>query len=447
MVMGKKLGQKSYDNIIINRYTTLNDYYKESGFSQEAIEEFYNRTTKASAKIYEEYIDASEVENGYHILKIKKRILPTDKKAYTYFTGGNANATLKNIEIDRINAENPDGIFYDYITLDEYYSSYEVDNEDLEEAYKHLTKRGKIFFEKCINVKKTENGTHTFFIREDIDQKSKDLIWFFSKMFLELSISCRIALNKSIDETKLSIKTINRLRKGFLIGEIRFNHSETLNEFYKAYGIDDELLQEKYENVTKIGKRYFDEYIEVCNIDGKKIFKIRKQITPKNYAPYHYFIVCFPRNVLLSIKKHANQDEEVVLDPNVSQNENLSNSTDKGIASDTLNGNASDYLVSVKTSEIITKDLISKLDIPEEYKPLLIMEFEINKNNIFTLEEEAKFLNISVEDLCNNLFTAIKVLINKFDLALTQDKNDIKDLLEDTEPKDDGEISIKRTLN
>ena len=443
MVMGKKLGQRLYDKILINNYSTLNDYYKESGFSQEAIEEFYSRATKASARFYEEYIDASEVENGYHILKIKKHILPIDKSAYAYFTNGSAYATLKSIEIDRINAANPNGIFCNCVTLDEYYSIYEMDNEDLEEAYKHLDEKEKIFFEECINVTEIGNGLHAFYIRKDVNQKSKNLIWFFNKTFLELLISCRIGLNKSINDKKMPTKAINRLRKRFIIDEIRFNHCETLNEFYKAYGIDTELLQEKYENVTKIGKEYFDEYIDVCNVDGKKVLKIKKQISQKDYSPFHYFTVRFPRHVLLSAKKYTNQDEET----NVSQNDKLSDSSDKSMTSSNLDGDVSDYLALVKMSGIITKDLILRLNIPKKYEKLLIMEFEINQNNTFSLEEEAEFLNISIEEYCSNLFVAIKVIRNKFDLALTQNIKGVKDLLENAEPKDDGETSIKRTLN
>ena len=71
--------------ISISNYKTLNDYYKDRGFSEEDLESLYSNLKKGGQKHFDKYIDVTE-ENGKHIFNIKSTILRSDKTAYGYFT-------------------------------------------------------------------------------------------------------------------------------------------------------------------------------------------------------------------------------------------------------------------------------------------------------------------------------------------------------------------------
>lgn len=71
--------------ISISNYKTLNDYYKDRGFTEEDLESLYSNLKKGGQKHFDKYIDVKE-ENGKHIFNIKSTILRSDKTAYGYFT-------------------------------------------------------------------------------------------------------------------------------------------------------------------------------------------------------------------------------------------------------------------------------------------------------------------------------------------------------------------------
>lgn len=71
--------------ISISNYKTLNDYYKDRGFTEEDLESLYSNLKKGGQKHFDKYIDVTE-ENGKHIFNIKSTILRSDKTAYSYFT-------------------------------------------------------------------------------------------------------------------------------------------------------------------------------------------------------------------------------------------------------------------------------------------------------------------------------------------------------------------------
>ena len=71
--------------ISISNYKTLNDYYKDRGFTEEDLESLYSNLKKGGQKHFDKYIDVTE-ENGKHIFNIKSTILRSDKTAYGYFT-------------------------------------------------------------------------------------------------------------------------------------------------------------------------------------------------------------------------------------------------------------------------------------------------------------------------------------------------------------------------
>lgn len=76
---------KKSQYISISNYKTLNDYYKDRGFTEEDLESLYSNLKKGGQKHFDKYIDVTE-ENGKHIFNIKSSILRSDKTAYSYFT-------------------------------------------------------------------------------------------------------------------------------------------------------------------------------------------------------------------------------------------------------------------------------------------------------------------------------------------------------------------------
>ena len=76
---------KKSQYISISNYKTLNDYYKDRGFTEEDLESLYSNLKKGGQKHFDKYIDVAE-ENGKHIFNIKSTILRSDKTAYSYFT-------------------------------------------------------------------------------------------------------------------------------------------------------------------------------------------------------------------------------------------------------------------------------------------------------------------------------------------------------------------------
>lgn len=76
---------KKSQYISISNYKTLNDYYKDRGFTEEDLESLYSNLKKGGQKHFDKYIDVTE-ENGKHIFNIKSTILRSDKTAYGYFT-------------------------------------------------------------------------------------------------------------------------------------------------------------------------------------------------------------------------------------------------------------------------------------------------------------------------------------------------------------------------
>lgn len=76
---------KKSQYISISNYKTLNDYYKDRGFTEEDLESLYSNLKNGGQKHFDKYIDVTE-ENGKHIFNIKSTILRSDKTAYGYFT-------------------------------------------------------------------------------------------------------------------------------------------------------------------------------------------------------------------------------------------------------------------------------------------------------------------------------------------------------------------------
>ena len=76
------------------------------------------------------------------------------------------------------------------------------------------------------------------------------------------------------------------------------------------------------------------------------------------------------------------------------------------------------YIKYLKNAKIFTKELILSVDIEKNDKYYLLMEFVLNSDNIFTLEEEANLLNIDIklliEILTSTIEKARKDINNKF---------------------------------
>lgn len=367
---------------LINNYKTLNDYYKDFGYNSTALESLYKNARKDSLKFFAKYIDVIQAENSNPIFKIKKAILPSDRKAYNYFTKW-AFKALESSKIEAIKNSHTKGIFFGYTTLYNFYGKYGFDHEDLKTAYSYLNANAITFLQKFINVKETQTGDLILTIKEDIYPKTGEDINFFNKRLLKLLAICRLALGKKLDETKIPPNAIDKSRNYYIMQEIRINHSKNLNEFYRIFGIPDEMIDKKFEGTTKTGKALFNEYVDVVieKTTGKQIYNLKKPITRDDYKAFNYFTKTLIVNILKDMKNNPNSQ---LVDANEQK--------DKICIGD-FKALINDYITSLKASKIITKELILGLNLPKRYENLLIAEFVVNKSNIFSIDEEAEFLN------------------------------------------------------
>lgn len=214
---------------------------------------------------------------------------------------------------------------------------------------------------------------------------------------------------------------------------------QTLNEYYQARGFSKEALENLYSKLTARGKAYFDKYIEVIeNDDNTHTFKIKKAIPKYDKDSRDYFT----KSACAVLSKFANTEAvsaEIEAIKPTKENDNK--------PSIDLKNNVTAYLSALKLSKIITKDLIINLQLPKKYEYFLLTEFDTNGNNEFSLEEEAEFLNMSVEELCKHLIESIEYLKTQLNDKLSMDKSRVEKLLNNNTQPDDGEVDMKKTLN
>lgn len=215
---------------------------------------------------------------------------------------------------------------------------------------------------------------------------------------------------------------------------------QTLNEYYQARGFSKEALENLYSKLTVRGKAYFDKYIEVIeNGDDTHTFKIKKAIPKYDKDSRDYFT----KSACAVLSKFSNTEavsaEIKAIKPTKENGDNK--------PSIDLKNDVTAYLSALKLSKIITRELIINLQLPKKYEYFLLTEFDTNGNNEFSLEEEAEFLNMSVEELCKHLIESIEYLKTQLNDKLSMDKSRVEKLLNNNTQPDDGEVAMKKTLN
>lgn len=221
--------------------------------------------------------------------------------------------------------------------------------------------------------------------------------------------------------------------------ECALNKFQTLNDYYESRGFSQEATESLYSKLTIRGKVYFDKYIEVVkNEEGTHIFKLKTPIPDEDEKAINYFT----KSSIIALK-HNQNNKEISIEPNTTEPE-IEN--DNILDMDVIDGMA-DYLRILKNSNIITRELIINLQLPKKYEYFLLTEFDTNGKNEFSLEEEAEFLNMSVGDLCKHLIESMEYLKTQLNDKLAIDIDRVEILLNNSMLSEDGETTIKKTLN
>ncbi len=277
---------------------------------------------------------------------------------------------------------------------------------------------------------------------------------------------------KKSDEKKNIKPTVNERdkRKYVPISEYK-----TLNEYYKDRGYSEEDLENLYNNLTARGKVHFDNYINVVEKNGKRIFYIKKPIlrqadkTARNYF-VNAAIAIFKNNgsdvpdkevvstneqpTVFShepkqesqtvsesninvLEEVENQDETVTDTNQFASQENINNETANLSVETSKNGQTlidikdavNAYIKLLKESNILTRELIINSKLPKKYEYFLLTEFDLNSKCEYSLDEEAEFLNMSIEELCKNIVEAVEYLRNKLNSKLSINQETLKLLM------------------
>lgn len=438
---------------LIENCSTLNDFYKNCGFDDDTIETLYSNCNSDERKLFQEYIEVIETEDGKHIFRIKKVIIAGDRTAYRYF----AKYAIRKLKEYQKNAVEE---FKVGSTLNDYYKRRGFDDEDLESVYQNLHSFGVRYFEKYIDVECTENNTHIFKIKEKIsrtgENKDQQAVSYFRYKLLTSLVRYRIDHGKEIDRDKIPQSVLdvfkNRSHKEKTPYVVLIDENTTLNEYYEARGFDSTKLEEVYLKTNR-GKDYFDEYIDIIKTDdGKVIFKVKKPIKrKKDTAAYNYFVRSLPyrltrkrtMNKSISSKTTEPTEPPLLIENSESINNNVKRTEiDPELLAD-LKDYVGEYITSVKETNIITRELITNLGLPKRYEYFLLNEFVANKDNKVSLDEEAEILNLDVMELCKILIEAIELLKSEINNKLMINNPEINQ----TPETNDGETNLKKALN
>ena len=452
----KRAGErtKTTPTISIKKYKTLNDFIKAIGFDEEDLEEVYNNLTKREKDIFSETINVTETEDKKHIFTFSRRIDKNVERSYKYY---NKTILVKlyicrvkhNKTIDKLNlTENVKRyielhspktsrmeIINDYKTLNDYYKSLGFDDEDMEDLYLSLASipfRHDFFYNMMNIIEETKNK-YIFTFKEGINNLTKTEYHYLMQDIPKSICIHRLRSGKGIDGLKLNNTLTNLLKKEIekensksdKAHKGKLDYCKTLNDYYKKYGITDEELTKAYKSANQ-GKKYFEEFTTITKVNEEKyIFEIKNALKYRHDLPAYAY---FANNLLIYLKHKTKQTKQEI------QNNLV---IDESPSFDNIKEYIHEYLSEIKSSHIITKDLILSLNLPKRYEYFLLNEFVINKDGSMSLDEEAKLFNIDSMELCKILVDAIKLVkenviskMNHFtDTAKLAEKNENKKTL------------------
>ena len=422
----KRAGEraKTTPTISIKKYKTLNDFIKAIGFDDEDLEEVYKNLTKREKDIFSETINVTETEDKKHIFTFVRRIDTNDKRNYKYYNKTilvklyrcrvKNNKSIENLNLTEnikryIDFHSPKTsrmeIINDYKTLNDYYKSLGFDDEDMEDLYLSLASipfRHDYFY-KTMNIVEEAENKHIFTFKKSIaNLNKKDFHYLMQDIPKSICIH-RIRNGKGVDGLKLNNTITNFVKKEIEKENSKSNkgkldYCKTLNDYYKKYGITDEELTNAYKSANQ-GKKYFEEFTTITKVNEEKyIFEIKSTLKYRHDLPAYAY---FTNNLLIYLKHKKKQTKQEI------QNNLV---IDESPSFDNIKEYIHEYLSEIKSSHIITKDLILNLNLPKRYEYFLLNEFVINKDGSMSLDEEAKLFNMDSMELCKILVDAIKLV-------------------------------------
>lgn len=449
----KKSGErvKTTPTISIKKYKTLNGFIKAIGFDDEDLEEVYKNLTKREKDIFSETINVSETEDKKHIFTFVRRIDTNDKRNYKYYNKTilvklyrcrvKNNKSIENLNLTEnikryIDFHSPKTsrmeIINDYKTLNDYYKSLGFDDEDMEDLYLSLASipfRHDYFY-KTMNIVEEAENKHIFTFKKSIANLNKKDFHYLMQDIPESICIHRIRSGKGVDGLKLNNTITNFVKKEIEKENSKSNkgkldYCKNLNDYYKKYGITDEELTNAYKSANQ-GKKYFEEFTTITKVNEEKyIFEIKSTLKYRHDLPAYVY---FTSNLLIYLKHKKKQTKQEIQNNLVIA---------EGPSFDNIKEYIHEYLSEIKSSHIITKDLILNLNLPKRYEYFLLNEFVINKDGSMSLDEEAKHFNMDSMELCKILVDAIKLVkenviskMNHFtDTATLAEKNENKKTL------------------
>ena len=422
----KKSGERvrTTPTISIKKYKTLNDFIKAIGFDDEDLEEVYKNLTKREKDIFSETINVTETEDKKHIFTFVRRIDTNDKRNYKYYNKTilvklyrcrvKNNKSIENLNLTEnikryIDFHSPKTsrmeIINDYKTLNDYYKSLGFDDEDMEDLYLSLASipfRHDYFY-KTMNIVEEAENKHIFTFKKSIANLNKKDFHYLMQDIPESICIHRIRSGKGVDGLKLNNTITNFVKKEIEKENSKSNkgkldYCKNLNDYYKKYGITDEELTNAYKSANQ-GKKYFEEFTTITKVNEEKyIFEIKSTLKYRHDLPAYAY---FTSNLLIYLKHKTKQTKQETQNNLVIA---------EGPSFDNIKEYIHEYLSEIKSSHIITKDLILSLNLPKRYEYFLLNEFVINKDGSMSLDEEAKLFNIDSMELCKVLVDAIKLV-------------------------------------
>lgn len=422
----KKAGErvKTAPTISIKKYKTLNGFIKAIGFDDEDLEEVYKNLTKREKDIFSETINVTETKDKKHIFTFVRRIDTNDKRNYKYYNKTilvklyrcrvKNNKSIENLNLTEnikryIDFHSPKTsrmeIINDYKTLNDYYKSLGFDDEDMEDLYLSLASipfRHDYFY-KTMNIVEEAENKHIFTFKKSIANLNKKDFHYLMQDIPESICIHRIRSGKGVDGLKLNNTITNFVKKEIEKENSKSNkgkldYCKTLNDYYKKYGITDEELTNAYKSANQ-GKKYFEEFTTITKVNEEKyIFEIKSTLKYRHDLPAYAY---FTSNLLIYLKHKTKQTKQETQNNLVIA---------EGPSFDNIKEYIHEYLSEIKSSHIITKDLILSLNLPKRYEYFLLNEFVINKDGSMSLDEEAKLFNIDSMELCKILVDAIKLV-------------------------------------
>ena len=422
----KKAGErvKTTPTISIKKYKTLNGFIKAIGFDDEDLEEVYKNLIKREKDIFSETINVTETKDKKHIFTFVRRIDTNDKRNYKYYNKTilvklyrcrvKNNKSIENLNLTEnikryIDFHSPKTsrmeIINDYKTLNDYYKSLGFDDEDMEDLYLSLASIPfrQDYFYKTMNIVEEAENKHIFTFKKSLaNLNKKDFHYLMQDIPKSICIH-RIRNGKGVDGLKLNNTITNFVKKEIEKENSKSNkgkldYCKTLNDYYKKYGITDEELTNAYKSANQ-GKKYFEEFTTITKVNEEKyIFEIKSTLKYRHDLPAYAY---FTSNLLMYLKHKKKQTKQEIQNNLVIA---------EGPSFDNIKEYIHEYLSEIKSSHIITKDLILNLNLPKRYEYFLLNEFVINKDGSMSLDEEAKLFNMDSMELCKILVDAIKLV-------------------------------------